>query len=182
MTRFLAKPRRSSRWAARILSNAAVGCPAFDVRKELAFKASQVGLDQRRVTDITEHPTREGKVCSAVVLDAFSRCVVGWSTDGQPAASLVTNALGIAVEQRRAEDGRAVIHSDQGTQFTSWAFTQGAVDSGLLPSMGSVEDRYDNAMIESFWSPTQVELLNRRRGHSSPGMLSPVEYELRNAS
>jgi transposase InsO family protein len=56
-----------------------------------------------------------------------------------------------------------VIHSDQGTQFTSWAFTRRAVDSGLLPSMGSKGDCYDNAMIESFWSRMQVELLDRQR-------------------
>lgn len=161
--------------------------------------------DQLWVTDITEHATREGKVYCAVVLDAFSRRVVGWSIDGQPTAALVTNALGMAIEQRSPRDGATVIHSDQGTQFTSWAFTKRAVDSGLLPSMGSVGDCYDNAMVESFWSRMQVELLdrrrwktrtelanaifeyleifhNRQRRHSSLGMLSPVEYELRNAS
>ena len=97
------------------------------------------------------------------------------------------------------------MHSDQGTQFTSWAFTQRAVDSGLVPSMGSVGDCCDNAMIESFWSRMQVELLdrqrwktrvelanaifeyleifhNRRRRHSSLGMVSPVEYEPQHAS
>lgn len=92
------------------------------------------GRDQLWVTDITEHRTREGKVYCAVVLDTFSRRVVGWSIDSQPAASLVTNALGMAIEQRDPQDGATVIHSDQGTQFTSWAFTRRAVDSGLLPS------------------------------------------------
>ncbi len=163
------------------------------------------GRDQLWVTDITEHPTREGKVYCAVVLDTFSRRVVGWSIDSYPTAALVTNALGMAIEQRRPPDGATVIHSDQGTQFTSWTFTQRAVDSGLLPSMGSVGDCYDNAMIESFWSRMQVELLdrqrwktrvelanaifeyleifhNRRRRHSSLGMVSPIEYELRHAS
>ncbi len=163
------------------------------------------GRDQLWVTDITEHPTREGKVYCAVVLDAFSRRVVGWSIDAHPTAALVTNALGMAIEQRRPADGATVIHSDQGTQFTSWAFTQRAIDSGLLPSMGSVGDCYDNAMIESFWSRMQVELLdrqrwrtrvelanaifeylevfhNRQRRHSSLGMVSPVEYEMRHAS
>ncbi len=163
------------------------------------------GRDQLWVTDITEHPTREGKVYCAVVLDAFSRRIVGWSIDGHPTAALVTNALGMAIEQRRPPDRATVIHSDQGTQFTSWTFTQRAVDSGLMPSMGSVGDCYDNAMIESFWSRMQVELLdrqrwktrvelanaifeyleifhNRRRRHSSLGMVSPMEYELRHAS
>ena len=166
---------------------------------------SRDGPNQLWVTDITEHPTREGKVYCAAVLDAFSRLVVGWSIDSNPTAALVTNALGMAIEQRGPPDGETVIHSDQGTQFTSWAFTQRAVDSGLLPSMGSVGDCYDNAMIESFWSRMQVELLdrqrwstrvelanaifeyleifhNRRRRHSSLGMLTPIEYEERKAS
>ena len=56
-----------------------------------------------------------------------------------------------------------VIHSDQGTQFTSWAFTRRAVDSGLLPSMGSVGDCFDHAVMEAFWSRMQVELLDRKR-------------------
>jgi transposase InsO family protein len=163
------------------------------------------GRDQLWVTDITEHATREGKVYCAVVLDAFSRRVVGWSIDANPTATLVTNALGMAIEQRRPTEVGTVIHSDQGTQFTSWAFTQRAIDSGLLPSMGSVGDCYDNAMIESFWSRMQVELLdrkrwktrielanaifeyleifhNRQRRHSALGMVSPVEYEERNES
>jgi transposase InsO family protein len=156
--------------------------------------------DRLWVTDITEHPTREGKVYCAVVLDVFSRRVVGWSIDASPTAALVTNALGMAIEQR-GPDG-TVIHSDQGTQFTSWAFTRRAIDSGLLPSMGSVGSCYDNAMIESFWSRMQVELLdrrhwrtrvelanaifeyleifhNRQRRHSALGMLTPVEFETR---
>jgi transposase InsO family protein len=156
--------------------------------------------DRLWVTDITEHPTREGKVYCAVVLDVFSRRVVGWSIDVSPTAALVTNALGMAIA-RRGPDG-TVIHSDQGTQFTSWAFTRRAIDSGLLPSMGSVGSCFDNAMIESFWSRMQVELLdrrhwrtrvelanaifeyleifhNRQRRHSALGMLTPVEFETR---
>jgi transposase InsO family protein len=156
--------------------------------------------DRLWVTDITEHPTREGKVYCAVVLDVFSRRVVGWSIDASPTAALVTNALGMAIEGRRP-DG-TVIHSDQGTQFTSWAFTRRALDSGLMPSMGAVGSYFDNALIESFWSRMQVELLdqkswrtrvelanaifeyleifhNRQRRHSSLSMLTPVEFEAR---
>ena len=159
--------------------------------------------DRLWVTDITEHPTREGKVYCAVVLDVFSRRVVGWSIDASATAALVTNALGMAIEGR--EPDRTVIHSDQGTQFTSWAFTRRAIDSGLLPSMGSVGSCYDNAMIESFWSRMQVELLdrrawrtrvelanaifeyleifhNRQRRHSALGMLTPIEFETRHQS
>jgi transposase InsO family protein len=154
--------------------------------------------DELWVTDITEHPTREGKVYCAVVLDAFSRRVVGWSIDSSPTAALVTNALGMAIASRSPSG--TLIHSDQGTQFTSWAFTHRARASGLVPSMGSIGDCYDNAMIESFWSRMQVELLdrqtwrtrvelanaifeylevfhNRQRRHSALGMLTPIEFE-----
>jgi transposase InsO family protein len=160
--------------------------------------------DRLWVTDITEHPTREGKVYCCVVLDVFSRRVVGWSIDSNQETALVTNALGMAITNRQPGDD-TVIHSDQGTQYTSWAFTQRVVDSGLLPSMGSVADCYDNSMTESFWSRVQVELFdrkrwntrielatalfehleifhNRQRRHSSLGMMTPVEFELHRGS
>ena len=127
--------------------------------------------------------------------------MIGWSIDTTPSTALVTNALGMAIDQRRPP-GETIIHSDQGTQFSSWAFTRRAVESGLLPSMGSVGDCFDNAVMESFWSRMQVELLdrtrwitrlelanaifeyleifhNRRRRHSSLSMLTPVEFEAR---
>jgi transposase InsO family protein len=158
--------------------------------------------NQLWVTDITEHPTREGKVYCCVVLDTFSRRVVGWSIDSSPTGALVTNALGMAIDTRlgKASQAGTIIHSDQGVQFGSWAFTKRARDSGLLASMGSIGDCYDNSMIESFWSRMQVELLdrkkwntrlelanamfhyleiwhNRRRRHSQLGWLTPVEFE-----
>jgi transposase InsO family protein len=148
------------------------------------------GVDQLWVTDITEHPTREGKVYCAVVLDVCSRRVVGWSIDSSPTAALPTFALGMAID------------SDHGVQFGSWAFTTRAKQSGLVPSRGSIGDCYDNAVIESFWSRMQVELLdrqrwrtrlelanamfdyleifhNRRRRHSAIGWLTPIEFEHR---
>jgi putative transposase len=157
--------------------------------------------DQLWVTDITEHWTREGRLYCCVVLDVFSRRVVRWSIDSSPTAGLVTNALGMAISSRNPEPG-TLIHSDQGTQFTSWAFTHRAKASGLVPSMGSIGDCYDNAMIESFWSRMQVELLdrqrwltrvelanaifeylevfhNRQRRHSALQMLTPIEFEQR---
>ena len=118
------------------------------------------GPNQLRVTDITEHRTREGKIYCCVVLDAYSRRVVGWSIDASPTAALVTNALGMAIDSRRPAPG-TLIHSDHGVQFASWAFTDRAKASGLVPSMGSVGDCYDNSMIEAFWSRMQVELLDR---------------------
>jgi transposase InsO family protein len=76
---------------------------------------ARAGRDQLWVTDITEHPTREGKLYCAVVLDACSRRVVGWSIDATPTAALVTNALGMAIQSRRPAAG-TLIHSDQGVQ------------------------------------------------------------------
>jgi len=153
--------------------------------------------NQLWVTDITEHPTREGKLYCCVVLDTFSRRVVGWSIDASPTAALVTNALGMAIDSRRPQAG-AVIHSDQGVQFASWAFTDRAKASGLVPSMGSVGDCYDNAAAESFFAALKNEMYyrhsfttrararfavaeyievfyNRRRLHSTLGYRTPFE-------
>lgn len=151
------------------------------------------------MTDITEHPTREGKVYCCVVLDAHSRRVVGWSIDSTQTSALVTNALGMALDNRRPSPG-CVVHSDRGSQFTPWVFSQKVREAGCMPSMGRVGTAYDNAVIESFWARMQTEFLdrqkwrtrvqlssaifeyleifyNRQRRHSSLGMLSPVEFE-----
>jgi transposase InsO family protein len=177
------------------------GVPTAADLVDRAFRRD--GPNQLWLTDVTEHPTREGKVYCAVVLDAFSRRVVGWSISHAPTAALTTNALSMAIEQREAMRGKTVIHSDHGIQFTSWSFSERARSAGLLPSMGSIGDCYDNAMMEAFWSRMQVELLdtqrwktrielanaifeyievfhNRRRRHSSLGMLAPIEFELNN--
>lgn len=97
-----------------------------------------------------------------MVLDTFSRRVVGWSIDSSPAASLVTNALSMAIGNRSPEPG-TIVHSDRGTQFSSWAFTHRVRESGRVPSIGSVGDCYDNAVIEAFWARLQTELLDQRR-------------------
>ncbi|MFT7837081.1 IS3 family transposase [Saccharothrix sp. BKS2] len=94
------------------------------------------------VTDITEHPTRVGKVYCAVVLDVHSLRVVGWSIDSSQTAALATNALGMAISNRSPLSD-TMIHSGHGVQFTSWTFTRRAKESGLLPSMGSIGDCYD---------------------------------------
>ena len=145
---------------------------------------------------------REGKVYCAVVLDVHSRRVVGWSIDSSQTAALATNALGMAISNRAPRPAGTMIYSDHGVQFASWAFTDRAKASGLVPSMGSIGDCYDNSMIESFWSRMQVELLdrrrwktrielanaifeylgiwhNRRRRHSALGWVSPLEFENR---
>jgi putative transposase len=150
------------------------------------------------LTDITEHPTNEGKVYCCVVLDTFSRLVVGWAIDSRQATVLVLNALGMAT-QRREHRGGLIVHSDRGTQFTSWAFSDRLRSAGIAPSMGAVGTAADNAMMESFWGRMQVELLNRRRWktrielatgihdylqfhntrrrHSALGMRTPAEIE-----
>ena len=185
------------------------GLPTRRQRKSLVNVATSEDLvcrdfnrnapNQLWLTDITEHPTREGRVYCCVVLDAHSRRVVGWSIDSHQATSLVTNALQMAIGNRTPPPG-TVIHSDHGSQFSSWAFSERVRQAGLVPSMGTVGDAYDNALIEAFWARLQTELLNRKkwktrielstalfdyleifhnrnRRHSSLGMLTPIEFE-----
>lgn len=165
------------------------------VRREFKRKAP----NELWLTDITEHPTREGKVYCCAVLDTFSRKIVGWSIDSTQTTRLVLNALGMATQRRPSRDG-LVMHSDRGVQFSSWAFSQKLRDAGISPSMGAVGSAFDNAMMESFWGRMQVELFNRtrwktrielasaihdyievwhntRRRHSALGMRTPTEIE-----
>jgi putative transposase len=160
---------------------------------------SAEGPDRLWMTDITEHPTKEGKIYCCAVIDAFSRMVVGWSIDSRQTGLLVTNALGMALRRRAPTEG-GIIHSDQGVQFASWVFSQTVTEAGLASSVGAVGTPFDNAMVEAFWARMQVELLNRRRWktrvelataihdyietwhnthrrHSALNMLTPTEYE-----
>jgi putative transposase len=185
------------------------GLPSRRRRRNLVAAATAADLvardfqrpapDQLWMTDITEHPTREGKLYCCVVLDAHSRRVIGWSIDSSQTAALVTNALGMAIANRKPDRG-TVLHSDHGSQFTSWVFCERVRAAGLLPSMGTVGNAYDNAVVEAFWGRLQTELLdrkkwqtrvelagaifeylevfhNRSRRHSALGMLTPIEYE-----
>ncbi len=156
------------------------------------------GRDRLWVADITYIPTVAGFLYLAVVVDAWSRRVVGWSMAGHLRTELVLEALDMAVEQRRPEG--VIHHSDQGTQYTSIAFGERCRKAGVRPSMGSVGDCFDNAMCESFFATLECELLDRRRfknqgearlaifeflegwynlhrRHSSLGYLSPAEFE-----
>lgn len=165
----------------------------------VARKFARSDLDELWVTDITEHRTREGKVYCCAVMDTCSRRIIGWSIDTAQDAQLVVNALDMAIQQRRPKAG-GIVHADHGVQFTSWAFTDKVRRAGLMPSFGSVGDAFDNAMMESFWSTMQIELLdrkrwktrvelsnaifefievfyNRRRRHSQLGYISPIEFE-----
>jgi putative transposase len=155
--------------------------------------------DRLWVTDITEHPTADGKVYCAAVLDVFSRTIVGWSIADHMRSELVVDALEMARWRRRPDPG-AIVHSDRGSQYTSWIFGHRLRAAGLLGSMGRVASSVDNGMIESFWSTMQRELLDRRswtsraelgsaifewieafynprRRHSALGYLSPHHYE-----
>jgi putative transposase len=154
--------------------------------------------DRLWVADITYIPTWSGFLYLAVVLDVFSRRIVGWSMSTDLRSQVVIDALDMAIHQRKP---RGVIHhSDQGTQYTSIAFGLRCKEAGVRPSMGSVADCYDNAMCESFFATLECELLARRRfgsqaearkavfrfiegwynparRHSGLGYLSPIAYE-----
>jgi putative transposase len=156
------------------------------------------GPNQLWIADITYVPTAAGFLYLAVVLDVWSRKVVGWAMANHLRAELVLNALEMAVGQRRPRD--VIHHSDQGSQYTSLAFGKRCAEAGVRPSMGSVGDAYDNAMAESFFSSLEAELLARRRFasqaearmacfsyiegwynpvrlHSALGYRSPIAYE-----
>jgi putative transposase len=152
------------------------------------------------VADITYIPTWSGFLYLAVVVDAFSRRVVGWAMALHLRTELVLAALNMALRQRRPD---AVIHhSDHGCQYTAVAFGSRCRDAGVRPSMGSVGDAYDNALCESFFATLECELLDRvifktqaearpavfdfiegfynpQRRHSSIDYLSPMDYERR---
>lgn len=155
--------------------------------------------DRVWVADITQHRTWEGWLYLAVVVDAWSRKVVGWAMANHVRAELVVEALEMAVAVRRPERG-VVHHSDQGCQYTSLAFGRALRVSGVTGSMGTAGDCFDNALAESFFATLQTELLDRhhwstrrqlqgaifdfieafynpRRRHSSLAYLSPVNYE-----
>ena len=172
--------------------------PVHDDLVQRRFVAE--GPDRLWLTDITEHLTREGKVYLAAVLDVYARRIAGWSIADHLRAELVVDALEMARWRRRPAPGQTVLHSDRGSQYTSWAFGHRLREAGLLGSMGRVGSAYDNAMMESFFSTLQRELLDRRRWqtrkelasaifewieawynphrrHTSIGYLSPVAYE-----
>jgi putative transposase len=119
------------------------------------------GPNQLWVADITYVHTWAGFLYVAVVLDAWSRRVVGWAFAITLRVELVLAALDMAVSQRQPQ---AVIHhSDHGSQYTAIAFGNRCRQAGVRPSMGTVGDAYDNAMCESFFATLECELLDRTR-------------------
>lgn len=173
--------------------------PAPD-RVERAFAPAQIGAPDRLwLADISYVATHQGWLYLAVVLDGFSRKVVGWAMTDHLRAELVIDALTMALQVRRPAAG-LIHHSDHGCQYTSLAFGQRLRAAGVLPSMGSVGDAFDNAVVEAFFSTLKTELLdrqiwsthtaarlaifeyievwyNRQRRHSTLAYATPTEYE-----
>ena len=170
-------------------------------RVERQFQAD--APDRIWVADITYVSTWTGFVYLAIVLDVFSRKVVGWAMANHLRTELVLGALNMAIGQRRPQG--VIHHSDQGTQYTSLAFGNRCREMGVMTSTGSAGDCYDNAMAESFFATLECELLQRRsfqtqtearmaifafvegwyntrRLHSGLGYLSPNEFERRAAA
>jgi putative transposase len=156
------------------------------------------GINQLWVADMTYIPTWAGFVYLAVVLDVYSRKVVGWAFGQQQTAELVIQALNMALITRKPQG--VIHHSDQGSQYTSVDFGKRCKEMGVRPSMGSVGDAYDNAMAESFFASLECELIERRswksfaearmaiftwiegwynprRRHSGIGQKSPINFE-----
>jgi putative transposase len=136
------------------------------------FTAS--GPNQLWVADITYVSTWSGFLYLAVVLDVWSRRIVGWAMQTHLRTELVLEALEMALYRRRPTE--VVHHSDQGSQYTSIAFGKRCDEAGVRPSMGSVGDCYDNALCESFFATLECELLDRR-GYRSPAEAKPDLFE-----
>ena len=170
--------------------------PAPDL---VARNFSPPGADRIWVADITYIRTWEGWLFLAVVLDLFSRKIVGWAMAPHLPTELVADALDMAIMRRRPGPG-LVHHSDRGCQYTSLGFGRKLRESGILPSMGAVGTAYDNAVAESFFASLKKDLIhrdawptrdgarlaifdyievfyNRQRRHSTLGQLSPAAFE-----
>lgn len=166
-------------------------------RVDRKFRAA--GPDRLWVADITYVPTWSGFLYLAVVLDVYSRRIVGWAMENHLRTELILAALEMALAQRRPQAG-LIHHSDRGCQYTSYAFGKRCQEAHVMPSMGSVGDAYDNAMAESFFATLEREVLQRRRfksqaeakmavfewiegwynphrRHSALGYRSPINFE-----
>jgi putative transposase len=156
------------------------------------------GPNQLWVADMTYVPTWAGFLCLAVIIDEWSRRVVGWSMGERMAAELVLSALNMALSQRKPHE--VIHHSDPGSQYTRLAFGERCKPMGVRPSMGTIENAYNNAMAERIFASLEAELIERssfeskaqarmavftlidgrynpRRGHSGLGELSPLNFE-----
>ena len=160
--------------------------------------------NKKYVGDITYIPTQEGWLYLGVVIDLFSRQVIGWSIKGHMRETLVNDALLMALWQRKPKAG-LIWHTDRGSQYASNSHRQILADHGVLQSMSRRGNCWDNAVAESFFHTLKTELThhfnfktkeeakkaifkyievfyNRQRLHSANDYCSPVEYELRSAT
>src|SRR5438094_24873 len=160
-----------------------------------------VGPDHVWAGDLTAVPTREGWLYVAVLLDLYSRRVVGWAMGARITTDLTHTALTMAVQQRQV-GARVLHHSDRGSQYTAERYQQGLTRYGLQCSMSRPGNCWDNAVVESFFASLKTELIyrrrfqtrqeaqtaiftyiegfyNRRRRHSTLGYVAPVEFEQR---
>jgi putative transposase len=165
------------------------------------FKAERP--DAKWCADITYIPTQEGWLYLAVILDLFSRRIVGWAMAARMTQHLVSTALQMALRQRQPLEP-LIHHSDRGSQYTSHAFQELLADNNITPSMNGRGNCYDNAPVESFFGSLKAELVhhavyrtrqeammdiffyiegfyNRTRRHSTLGYLSPVDFEAAHA-
>ena len=184
------------RWTKTTISDPDV--VAADLVKR-AFGPGTVALDRVWVSDITYIWTWEGWAYLATVIDLSSRRVVGWAIADHMRASLVGDALEMAIGQRRPEPG-LVFHADRGTQYTSRELTDLLAANGMIQSFSRPRQCWDNAVAESFFATLKTELIyrhswatrgqvrtavfdfievfyNRRRLHSALGYLAPATYE-----
>lgn len=150
--------------------------------------------------DITYIRTRTGWAYMATVIDGYSRKMIGWAVADHMREELVTDALKMAIGNRKPETGETVFHSDRGAVYTGCTFRDLCFRNGVIPSVGSTGDCYDNAAAESFNATIKKELIhlrvwhhsqhvkqaifeyvetyyNRRRIQKNLGYMSPVEYE-----
>ena len=151
------------------------------------------------VSDTTFIPTREGWLLLAVILDLFSRQVVGWAMSSRNNSKLVQDALSMAI-WRRVDIGSVIVHSDQGSTYASGVYRQQLADNKMICSMSRKGECLDNAVAESFFGSLKNELIyyedyrtraearqsifeyievfyNRQRRHATLNYLTPVEYE-----
>ena len=159
---------------------------------------SATDSNQKWLADIVQIGTAEGRLHLAVVLDAYSRKIVGWSMKRTAGSNLVQNALKMALARRQIQ-GQLIHHSDRGSQYTDGTYQQLLKDHHILPSLSATGNCYDNAMVESFFATLKTECTNktfatinearrtiayyieawynRQRRHSSLRYLSPMAYE-----
>jgi len=143
------------------------GPPAHDDQVRRDFTAD--APNRLWLTDISEHPTAEGKLYLCAVKDVYSNRIVGYSISDRMKARLAVNALDNAVS-RRSDAAGCIVHSDRGSQFRSRKFVHALNRHHLIGSMGKVGAAGDNAALESFFAVLQKSVLDRKRWRARGGL------------